>query len=181
MKWDFRLISKGTTDDGKKGVWERFHFKNRKQLIEQSQRYVETYRDKKYDSIQSLPNRYEMPDNFIFHYDNSLKGKLFFIKRTDEKGNVNVLENHFEVDELWTHRLIRIEINLIKHIIDFYRLRKREPNNQPLIKTKNYVIINKQFKYATQKNTFIKTISASQLVAPNDNSLTLECDLFACT
>jgi hypothetical protein len=119
-----------------KGVWKRFHFKNRDQLIEQSQRYVEAYRDKKYESIQSSPDRYEIPDNFVFHYDNLFNGKLFFIKRTDDKGKVNVLGNSFEVDELWTHRLIRIEINLIKHSIDFYRLRKRAPKDQPLIKTK---------------------------------------------
>jgi hypothetical protein len=110
-------------------VWKRFHFKNRNQLIEQSQRHVEAYRDKKYESIQSSPDHYEIPNNFIFSCDN-----LF--KRTDDKGKVNVLGNSFEVDERWTHRLIRIEINLIKHIIDFYRLRKRAPKDQPLIKTK---------------------------------------------
>jgi transposase len=123
-----------------KGVWERFHFKNRKQLIEQSQCYVEAYRDKKYDSIQSAPDRYEIPDNYIFCYDNLLSGQIFFIKRTDENGCVNVLGNHFKIDKLWTHRLVRVEINLIKHIIDFYRLRKREPNDQPRIKTKKFTL-----------------------------------------
>jgi hypothetical protein len=39
------------------GVWERFHFKNHRQLIEQSKKYVDAFRDKKWDSIQSASNR----------------------------------------------------------------------------------------------------------------------------
>jgi hypothetical protein len=41
-----------------RGVWERFHFKNKQQqLIEQSKKYVEAFHNKKYDSIISAPDR----------------------------------------------------------------------------------------------------------------------------
>jgi hypothetical protein len=67
-----------------KGVLERFHFRNHQHLTEQSRRYVEAFNDKNKDSIQSAPDRYEIPDNYIFCYDNLLSGQIFFIKRTDK-------------------------------------------------------------------------------------------------
>ncbi|MDR2763308.1 MAG: hypothetical protein LBB88_11950 [Planctomycetaceae bacterium] len=85
--------------------------------------------------------------NFTTSIDGYLKKKIGELqtlndiqKAFDENGCVNVLGNHFKIDKLWMHRLIRVEINLIKHIIDFYRLRKREPNDQPRIKTKKFTL-----------------------------------------
>ncbi|MDR0703832.1 MAG: hypothetical protein LBF88_02480 [Planctomycetaceae bacterium] len=120
------------------GVWERFHFKNYQQLKEQSKKYVDAFRDKKWSSIRSAPNRYEVPNDFIFCCDHPLKGKIIFIRRTDNQGNTNVLGNTWNIDSLWTNRLIRVEIILTKHLVKFYRLRRRDPKDQPLIKTKKY-------------------------------------------
>jgi hypothetical protein len=63
----------------------------------------------------SAPDRYEVPDDFIFRYNNPLKGKIIFIKRTDNNGYANVLGNRWEVDHLWTNRLVRVEIILKKN------------------------------------------------------------------
>jgi hypothetical protein len=82
--------------------------------MEQSKKYVEAVRDKKYDSIRSAPERYIVPDDFIFRCDNSLKGTIIFIKRTDNNGYANVLGNIWKVDHLWTNRLVRAEIILKK-------------------------------------------------------------------
>jgi hypothetical protein len=123
-----------------KGVWERFHFKNYKKLMEQSKLYVKAFHDKKYDSIQSAPDRYEIPYDFVFRSNNPLNGKIILIRRTDNKGNANFLGNTWEIDELWTHHLVRVEINIAKHNIKIYRLRRREPKNQPLIKTINFTL-----------------------------------------
>jgi hypothetical protein len=97
-----------------KGVWERFHFKNYKQLKEQSKKYVKAFHDKKQDSIQSAPNRYVVPDDFVFCDNPPLKGKIIFIKRTDNNGFTKVLGNNWEVDHLWTNRLVRVEIIIKK-------------------------------------------------------------------
>jgi hypothetical protein len=123
-----------------KSVWERFHFKNHQQLVEQSKKYVETFRDKKYDSIRSAPDRYEVPDNFVFCCDNPLKGTIMFIKRTNNKGWTNVQGNSWEIDDLWTNKLVRVEIIVKKHIINFCKLRRREPNNQPLLNSHEYLL-----------------------------------------
>jgi hypothetical protein len=116
-----------------KGIWEQFHLKNHQQLVEQSKKYVEVFRDKKCDSMMVAPDRYEVPDNFVFCCDNSLKGTIMFIKRKDNNGFSNVLGNSWEVDHWWINRLVRAEIIVKKKIINFYRLRRREPNDQLLI------------------------------------------------
>jgi hypothetical protein len=106
-----------------KSVWERFHFKNYKQLMEPSQRYVEAFHDKKYDSIQSAPDRYEVPKDFVFSCNNPpsnlTEGKIILLKRTDNNGYTNVLGNSWEVDNLWTNRLTRVEIILEKKSSSF--------------------------------------------------------------
>jgi hypothetical protein len=43
-----------------------------------------------------------------------------------------------DVDALWTNRFIRAELKLNKNIIEFYQLRRREPNQQPLLNTVKY-------------------------------------------
>jgi hypothetical protein len=63
---------------------------------------------------------------------------MILIKKTDNYGYANVLGNNLWVDNLWTNRLVRAEININKKIINFYRLRRREPNDQPLIRTVKY-------------------------------------------
>jgi hypothetical protein len=80
--------------------------------------------------MMAAPDRYEVPDDLVFHYENPLKGTIIFIKRTDNNGFSNVLGNRWEVDNLWTNRLVRGEIILKKQIINFYGLRRYEPNNQ---------------------------------------------------
>jgi hypothetical protein len=37
----------------------------------------------------------------------------------------------WQVDPLWSHRLLRCQVDLTHHRIDFYRLRRREPPNSP--------------------------------------------------
>jgi hypothetical protein len=86
----------------------------------------------------SAPDQYEVPDDFIIRYDNPLKGKIIFIKRTENKGFANVLGNSWEVDHLWANKLIHAEIILKKQRINFYRLRRREPNDQTLINSQKF-------------------------------------------
>jgi hypothetical protein len=57
-----------------------------------------------------------------------------YLRRTDASGVVEVLGRDFEVDRHWLHRLVRVEVNLDQDKILFYRLRRREPTDQPLLK-----------------------------------------------
>jgi rRNA pseudouridine-1189 N-methylase Emg1 (Nep1/Mra1 family) len=42
------------------------------------------------------------------------------------------------VDEDCPNRLVRAEVKLNKNIIQFYKLRRREPDKQPLLNTVKY-------------------------------------------
>jgi hypothetical protein len=99
-----------------KGVWERFHFKNYQDVVKKSESYVEQYRDKKRTAIELTFERYEIPKSWKFQNDDNfpLRGKIIFIRRTNNKGCVNILGHDWEIDPLWTNRLLRAEVNLEK-------------------------------------------------------------------
>jgi hypothetical protein len=57
-----------------------------------------------------------------------LKGTIIFIRRTDNKGMVNILGHQWLVDSFWTTRLVIDEGKINKMItIKFYQLRRRAP------------------------------------------------------
>ncbi len=57
------------------------------------------------------------------------------MRRTNDRGQVEVLGHTFDVASNWPHRLIRAEVDLAQDCIRFYALRRREPDYQPLLKT----------------------------------------------
>ena len=60
---------------------------------------------------------------------------MVYLPRTDAEGRAEVLGRAFAVDRHWTHRLVRAAVDLDAGMIRFYRLRRREPGDQPLLKT----------------------------------------------
>jgi hypothetical protein len=59
---------------------------------------------------------------------------MVYLRRTDASGRAEVLGRSFEVDRQWAHRWIRAEVDLDGGTIRFYRLRRREPGDQPLLR-----------------------------------------------
>ena len=51
----------------------------------------------------------------------------------------------FFVDQNWPHRLVRAEVNLNAGVISFYALRRREPAQQPLLRTVEYRFPDRRF------------------------------------
>jgi hypothetical protein len=74
-----------------------------------------------------------------------LQGTVIFLRRTNEQGEAELLGRRWPVDPLWPHRLVRAEVDLTQSEIRFYRLRRREPGQQPLIKTVPYKPPTKRF------------------------------------
>ena len=70
---------------------------------------------------------------------------MIYVRRTSEQGIVKLLGHSWEVDRLWQHRLVRAEVDLSANCINFYRLRRREPFDQPLIKTLAYELPKRRF------------------------------------
>jgi hypothetical protein len=101
-------------------VWARFHHENLTAL----RRHLAQRRD------HELPRR-PFPKDWNIDWQSSPRGTLVYLRRTNERGSVTILGHRWQVDPLWSHRLLRCQVDLTHHRIDFYRLRRREPPNSP--------------------------------------------------
>jgi hypothetical protein len=101
---------------------------------------VKDHREMNWDSIETTNNRYDISDQKRQLSNKPLKGTIIFIRRTDNKGMIDILGHRWLVDSLWTNRLVRAELKIYKNIFEFYQLRRREPNVQPLLNKVKYYL-----------------------------------------
>jgi len=64
--------------------------------------------------------------------------RIVFLRRTNEAGEANVLGRFYAIDPLWQAKLVRAELDLSTQVLDFYALRRRAHDRQPLLKHTNY-------------------------------------------
>jgi len=126
-------------------VWARFHHENLMALSAASQRFTQAYRRHLARRRDHEPLRRPFPKDWSIDWQTPPTGTLIYLRRTNEDGSVKILGHSWPVDPLWSHRLLRCHVDLIHHRIDFYRLRRREPNDQPLIKTLAYQFPQRRF------------------------------------
>ena len=127
-------------------VWIRFDHEGLEGLSRQSDRFVKAARCRAAQRIEAAPPRRPFPKNWKLDLQRPLQGTVVFLRRTNDHGAVDILLRRFVVDPLWTHRLVRVEVDLSKHEIRFYPLRRRQPDQQPLIKTVLYTPLTKPFR-----------------------------------
>ena len=127
-------------------VWHRFRHESLASLKVRSARYVEASRERARMRIDTAPERRPFPKDWKLNLQAPLQGRLVFIRRTNDKGAVNLLGHTFVVDNLWSHRLVRCEVNLTNESIGFYSLRRREPTSQNLLKEVSYSPPRRRFK-----------------------------------
>jgi hypothetical protein len=116
-------------------VWARFHHDSLAALQHRSARYIDAARARLAPRGDALRTRRRVPEYFHLDLQAPAHGRVVFLRRTDDNGGVVVLGHHLPVDPLWPHRLVRAEVDLDEHHIDIYRLRRREPLEQPLVCT----------------------------------------------
>jgi hypothetical protein len=58
---------------------------------------------------------------------------------------VEWLNRWFELDSQWLNRLVRAEVDLDGGAVRFYRLRRREPADQPLLKQMTHRLPERRF------------------------------------
>ncbi len=114
-------------------VWSRFQHRDIEDLKGRSDLYVKAYRDRMAHKIADAPPRRPFPEEWELNLQTLPRGQIIYIRRTSEKGSVHFLGRTFSVDKHWVHRLVRCEIDLRSDRIRFYRLRRKEPNNQPCL------------------------------------------------
>jgi len=119
-------------------VWHRFQFTQRSEVVTQSQRYVTACRDRHAERIAAAPPRRPFPKRWKLDLQTPLRGTIVYLRYTNEHGATSILGHTFLVSPVWCQRLVRAETNLIEGQIRFYALRRREPQNQPLLSTHDY-------------------------------------------
>jgi hypothetical protein len=126
-------------------VWTRFQHGSLLDLQGHSQRYVAALRRHRADRIESAPRRRAFPRGWHLNLQSRPRGRIMYLRRTSATGAVEVLGRAFEVDPHWLNRLVRVEVDLDGGKIRIYRLRRREPRDQPLLKELHHHITRRKF------------------------------------
>jgi hypothetical protein len=126
-------------------VWTRFERESIIELLDHSERYVSAARRQSALRIDRAPHRTPMPDHPVLDLQTHPSGLVIFIRRTDDLGFASVLGHRFLIDPLWPHRLVRAEVHLDVGVVRFYALRRREPENQPLLAEHSYQLPRRRF------------------------------------
>jgi predicted transcriptional regulator len=115
-------------------VWTRFTHGSLAELRGCSDRYVAAVRRLRADRIEAAPPRRPFPERWRLDLQAQPRGRIVYLRRTTATGAVEVLGHSFEVDPHWPHRLVRVEFDLDAGRMQFFALRRREPESQPMLK-----------------------------------------------
>lgn len=127
-------------------VWNRFHFESRAALQSQSAKFITAHRRQRAARIESAADRREFPTDWSLNLREFVEGTIIFLRRTDDAGRASLLGHRFDVDRNWPHRLVRVEVDLTADTIRFHALRRRTPENQPLLKEIQHHVPRKKIK-----------------------------------
>lgn len=126
-------------------VWHRFHHADLATVQRRSEQFLAAYCQRRAQRTEHSPARRPFPSDWSLNLQVRPRGHLIYLRRTDAQGRVFLLGRSFPVDPGWPHRLLRCEVDFEHHQIRCYRLRRREPDQQPLVKTMDYVFPKKRF------------------------------------
>jgi hypothetical protein len=126
-------------------VWTRFEHESLASLCARSARYVAAVRQRAALRIDAAPERRRLPDAWQFDLHAHPRGLAIYVRRTTEQGAVRVLGRTFPVDALWASRLVRCEIDLTAERVRCYALRRRTPDDQPLLADLPYALPRRRF------------------------------------
>ncbi len=127
-------------------VWARFHHDSLAALQSQSARYLAACRQRAALRMEAAPPRRPFPCSWQADLQTPPRGRMVFLRRTTEQGQVQLMGRSFLVDPNWPHRLVRAEVDLDEDRISFYALRRREPSWQPLLRIFDYHVPRRPFK-----------------------------------
>lgn len=115
-------------------VWHRFYHDSPDALTVVSDRYLAAYRQRLAPRVEAAPPRRGFPPRWHIAREPVPHGRIVYLRRTDEHGRVSVLGQSFLVSATWPHRLVRCEVALSAGHVSFYALRRRQPDQQPLLR-----------------------------------------------
>lgn len=127
-------------------VWNRFHHASRADLLARSAAYIAALRTRGAARIDAAPARRAFPAPWRLNLKAPLRGRILYLRRTDDQGRVQVLGHRFLVTPQWPHRLVRAEVNLDAGLVRFFALRRRDPTYQPLLQEVAHALPNRPFQ-----------------------------------
>jgi leucine-zipper of insertion element IS481 len=126
-------------------VWARFQHDSLAALAAQSAAYITASRRLAL-RIEGAPPRRVFPPDWQLDLHARPHGRIVFLRRTSERGAVELLGHTFTVDPSWVHRLVRSEVDLTAGELRFYALRRQAPAEQPLLRTLPYQLPQRPFR-----------------------------------
>ena len=114
-------------------LWARFWDPTLADLQVRSAAYVAASRVRSAVRIEAAPERAPFPLGRSNDLSAPPAGRLVFLRRTSDVGSVSVLGRRYPVDSRWPHRLVRAELDLDARHLRFFALRRREPDDQPVL------------------------------------------------
>ena len=114
-------------------VWSRAFVTSLAELQARSSRYIAASRAKLALRMEAAPPRRPFPAGWRFDPRRPPAGTIIYLRRTTERGGLRILGHPFSVDRQWGHRLVRAEVDLERHHVRFFGLRRRAPEEQPLL------------------------------------------------
>ena len=146
----FQAAIEGYNGNWQAKVWARFTHKSLLALQTASERYVSAHRHRTRQRRDSAPPRRAFPAEWQldlqFHPADYPGARLVYIRRSNQQGWVTLLGQTFPVDRKWAGRLVRCEVALHEARIRFYQLRRRAPNEQPLLNEITHEIPRRRFR-----------------------------------
>jgi hypothetical protein len=127
-------------------VWSRFQHESLAGLQQQSQRFVTALRGRLASRSDAAPRRRPFPHGWKLDLQATLRGRIIFLRRTNDRGAALLLGHTIEVDCRWVRRLVRVEVDLDTNHAHCYALRRREPQQQPLLCSVPFAVSRKRFQ-----------------------------------
>jgi hypothetical protein len=126
-------------------VWHRFEHPSLPALVARSDQFVDAHRLRAAIRHDTAPPRRPLLYSSPLDLNHHPSGVVIFLRRTNDRGEVALLGRTFFVDRLWTHRLVRAEVDLDQSI-SFFALRRRTPDAQPCLNQVAYELPRRPFK-----------------------------------
>lgn len=120
-------------------VWSRFVYQTMAEVQQQSGKYTRAHRLRNRARREAAPARRGFPATWSWDETAKLSGgRIIFIRRTNDQGEVEVLRRKYKVAKHWANRLVRCEVDIGGKEMRFYGLRRVESENQPLLRQEAY-------------------------------------------
>jgi transposase-like protein len=127
-------------------VWARFRHDSLAALQARSKRFVAASRRRAAERIEGAPRRRRFPGRWHLDLQAVPQGRIVYLRRTSEHGNVDFLGHTFPVDPQWPHRLVRAVVDIDARRVRFYALRRRAPHHQPLLHSVAHSLPHRPFR-----------------------------------